>query len=270
MNWHRTLQLALFDIRWAVLRRKGLMYILPYFLFWYLVLKQFYEGAAYTIQTNGVLMLTSIGFDMETLNHLFIELPPSMSAFFIGAIYTTPFFILLAANDLFASDLGSGYFRFLITRCHRLEIFLARCLAVVLIILICTIISGVAAALIATFIEGYAVKVTIPYLLRIIGMLMFYSMPFIAIMAIVSAALNSPIGVILLASVGYTVLLICIYIAEAALDDPLIFFYLLPSGIRKDLISPDNTDVLVALASTPAYTLIFAWLAWTLFKRRNF
>jgi hypothetical protein len=270
MNWHRTLQITLFDLRWAIFRRKGLMFILPYCLFWYLILKQFYEGAANWIQSSEIMMLASTRFDIEMISHLFVELPPSMSAFFILALYMTPFFTMLAANDLFASDLGSGYFRFLVTRCHRVEIFLARCLSALLIITVCTIITATAAALIATFIEGYTVRVVTTYLLRIIPILLLYSTPYLACMAIVSAMLNSPIVVILLASAGYTVLLICISIADVAFDEPVIFSYLVPSGIKKDLISLDHADLLMAIAVTPAYTLIFAWLAWAIFKRRNF
>ena len=94
-------------------------------------------------------------------------------------------------------------------------------------------------------------------------------MPFIAGMAIISSLLNSAIATILLASVGYVILLLGLYIAEAAFDEPALFFYILPSGIKKDLISMDTASMYMALASIPAYTLIFAWMAWAIFKRRN-
>ena len=269
MNWHRILELTLFDLRWSLFRRKGLMYILPFSLFWYLVLKRFYEGAANWIQSSDFLMLAGTKFDLDVITHLFVELPPSMSAFFILAIYTTPFFTMLAANDLFATDLGSGFFRFIISRCHRVEIFLARYLSSLMVITACTIIAAVAAACIATFIEDYPVAITIGYLFKIIGILILYSMPFIAGMAIISSLLNSAIATILLASVGYVILLLGLYIAEAAFDEPALFFYILPSGIKKDLISMDTASMYMALASIPAYTLIFAWMAWAIFKRRN-
>ena len=270
MNWHRILELALFDLRWSIFRRKGLMYILPFVLFWYLVLKRFYDGAANWIQSSDFLMLASTRFDMELISHLFVELPPSMSAFFILALYMTPFFTMLAANDLFATDLGSGYFRFLITRCQRSEIFLARCLSSLMIIASCTVVCAAAAVLIATFIEGYSGTVTGGYFFKITSILILYSIPFIAGMALLSTMLNSAIAVMLLASAGYTLILIGIYIAEAAFDEPVMFFYLLPSGIKKDLISMHSTDLLIAVASTPAYALILAAIAWFLFKRRNF
>jgi len=270
MNWHRILELAVFDLRWSIFRRKGLMYILPFSLFWYVVLKRFYDGAANWIQSSDFLMLASTRFDMEIISHLFVELPPSMSAFFILALYTTPFFTMLAANDLFASDLGNGYFRFLITRCHRSEIFLARCLSSLLIIASCTLVCTAVAGLIATFIEGYPGTLTCGYFFKIISILIIYSIPFVAGMAVLSAMLNSAIAVMLLACAGYTLILIGIYIAEAAFDEPAMFFYLLPSGMKKDLISMHGTDMLIAVASTPAYALILACIAWFLFKRRNF
>ena len=269
MNWHRILELTLFDLRCSIFRRKGLMYILPFSLFWYLVLNRFYEGAANWIQSSDFLMLAGTKFDLDVITHLFVELPPSMSAFFILAIYTTPFFTMLAANDLFATDLGSGFFRFIISRCHRVEIFLARYLSSFLIIAICTIIAAVAAALIATFIEDYPIAITIGYLLKIISILILYSMPFIAGMAIISSMLNSAITAILLAAVGYVILLLGLYIAEAAFDEPALFFYLIPSGIKKDLISMDAASMYMALVSIPAYTLIYAWMAWTVFRRRT-
>lgn len=270
MNWHRILELTLFDLRWSLFRRKGLMYILPFSLFWYLVLKSAYEGAANNwYQTNGVLILASIGFDMETLNRLFIELPPSMSALFVGAIYTTPFFIMLAANDLFATDLGSGYFRLLISRCHRIEIFLARYLSGFLLTAFCTVITAVAATLIATFIEDYPVTTTMGYFLKVISLLILYSMPFIAVMAIISSSLNSAITAILLASVGYPILMLCLSIADAYFNKPELFLYLLPSSVKKDLISLETAGLFTALAAIPLYTVIFAWMGWAVFKRRS-
>ena len=269
MNWHRILELTLYDLRWSIFRRKGLMYVLPFSLFWYLVLKRFYDGAANWIQSSDFLMLASTRFDMEIVSHLFVELPPSMSAFFILAIYTTPFFTMLAANDLYASDMGTGYFRFLITRCQRSEIFLARCLGSLMIITFCTLVCGITALLIAIFIEGYPGTTAVGYLLKIISILMLYSIPFIAGMAVLSPMLNSAITVMLVACVSYTVTLIGLYIASAAFDEPVMFFYLLPSGIKKDLISMHNTDLLIAIASTPVYTLILALIAWSIFKRRN-
>lgn len=270
MNIHRILELALFDLRWSLLRRKGLMFILPFALFWYLVLKRFYEGAANWIQSSDFLMLASTRFDMDIVNHLFVELPPSMSAFFILAIYTTPFFTMLAANDMFASDLGSGYFRFLITRCRRSEIFLARCLGSLLLIAFCLLVSGVAAMLIATFVEAYPATVTVSYFLKISAILVLYAIPYITAMAVLSTLMNSAIAVMLLACVGYTITLIGIYSAKAAFNEPVIFFYLLPSGIKKDLLSMNSADLLMAIASIPAYALIFGSIAWSLFKRRSF
>jgi hypothetical protein len=98
---------------------------------------------------------------------------------------------------------------------------------------------------------------------------MLYSIPFIAGMAVLSAMLNSAIAVMLVACVSYTVTLIGLYIASTAFDEPVMFFYLLPSGIKKDLVSMHNTDLFMAIASTPLYTLILALIAWFIFKRRN-
>ena len=61
-----------------------------------------------------------------------------------------------------------------------------------------------------------------------------------------------------------------ISIANAYVNDSGIFSYLLPSGLKTDLIAVDTHDLTLALACLPAYCLIFGILAWLRFKSRNF
>lgn len=270
MNWQRIWLMVVYDLRWTVFRRKGLVFLLPFTVFWYLVLRRFYQGIASWIQSSGILDIASAHYDAQTIETMFVTHSPSMSAFFIIAVYTTPFFALLAANDMFAADLGRGYFRFLITRCHRLEIFLARYLASFILTSVAILAVGLIATLIAIYIEDYPLKQTLPYYIQICFILCLYMTPFLALMAIISTIVDSAIAALLLGVASYTAILITIAIASAAYPDVQLFVYLLPSGMKNDLFSHNTTSLAITLLTLPAYTFLFAVLAWTVFRRRNF
>jgi len=270
MNWRRISELAFYDLRFSVFSRKGLLFLFPFFVFWYLVLKKFYDGVAALIQSSEALMIASTKFDIDILTNLFIDHPPSLSSFFILAVYSTPLFAMLIANDMYATDLGSGYFRYLISRTQRIEIFLARYLSTFILIACSLVIVGIASSVISVQLEGYAVDNVLIYFIQIIMILFLYICPYIAFMAIISALMNSAIAALCVSMVSYISILIFIFIANATFEDTNLFFYLLPSGMKIDLIVIDYIATPLALASLPAYTFAYGYIAWTIFTRRNF
>jgi len=269
MNMHRLGELVYYEIKISLLKRKGLLFLLPFFFFWYLVLSNFYDGSAASwIQSNEILMLLSVKFDMNIVSSLFLDNPPSLSVFYLFSLYTMPFFALLVANDMFASDLGNGYFRFLISRCHRLELFLARYLSTFLLTAISFALVGIVATAISIFTEGYEISPVIFYYAKILSILMLYIAPYLAFMAFISAQVNSAIAAIFLGMVSYTSILISIYIANAAFDTSA-FIYLLPSSLKQDLLSTDIQTLIIAISTLPAYFVILASLAWLRFSKRS-
>ncbi|MFQ5658856.1 MAG: hypothetical protein ACE5GZ_00410 [Gammaproteobacteria bacterium] len=246
------------------------MFIVPFCLFWYLLLKRFYDGIAAWMQSSEILIFASNWFDLDLLTRLFIDHPPTLSTFLLIALYTAPFFAALAANDMYASDISNGYFRFLISRSRRIEIFLARFLSTFLLTALLLAIAGIAAMLISIYIEAAPLGQALLYTIQIILVVILYSTPYLACMAIVSTMAHSAIAALLLGMVGYVAILVCIFIANHTLTDTNLFAYLLPSGIRPDLVSNDPMARSMALASLPAYTFIFGFLAWAIFRKRNF
>lgn len=245
------------------------MFILPFGLFWYFVVKRFAEGNGDLIQSSLIAMLLATGHDVELVTYLFSK-PSELSSFLVLALYFTPLFALLAGNDMYASDLGQGFFRFLITRCQRLELFLARFLSIFLLASVLTCLAGLALALSLSANGEYSFAEIYPYLFWILLTLIVYMASFLAYMAIISCLMSSAIATLLVAMVSYTCLLIGISIANAYVNDSGIFSYLLPSGLKTDLIAVDTHDLTLALACLPAYCLIFGILAWLRFKSRNF
>lgn len=270
MSFERIIQLILFDLRWSVFKRKGLMFLLPFSLIWYFVIKNIINDQSDILQTSMIAMLLGTGYEMSLVSYLYTK-PAELSSFLILSIYFTPMFALLAGNDLYASDIGRGYFRLLITRCQRLEIFIARFLSVLIAVSISIIVVGLATVVTIMINSSYEMMELLPYLLWILTILIFYIAPFIAYMAIISSLFNSAISTILVGMVSYTVLIIAIPITNAYLDaDGGIFSYLLPSGLKADLIAIDTYDLYTALAVMPVYTIIFLYIAWLRFRNRNF
>ena len=270
MNWRRIALITVFDLRCSVLRLKGLIFLLPFFLFWYLLLREFYDGIATRLQSSEVLMLLSAKFDMDLIARLLVDHPPSLSAFFIFGLYSTPFFAVLAANDSFASDLGNGYFRFLTARCQRIEIFLGRYLSTITLLAAALSVVAVAAGLISIFIEGYAFSHVLLYAIQITSVLILYTAPHLAYMTIISSMFNSAIAALFLGMLAYISIVFSIFILNILFSETNSFAYLLPSSVKASLIGDDGFAFAVAITSLPAYTLIFAWLGWGIFRKRNF
>lgn len=269
MFWRHLTQLTLYDLRCAIFRLKGLLFLLPFFFFWYLVLGGLQDGIASWLQSKEGLFLTSILYDMDVAITLFSDHPPTLSAFFIIALYTTPFFAMLAANDMFAADISSGYFRFLISRCRRFEIFLARCLAAFIPAALSLFLVGLVAAVLSVSVDQYPVAEVGSYFLEVITVLLLYLCPYLAYMAILSAWTNSTIGALFLGMFGYAAIVFAIFIANSIYDADHRFSYLLPSGVKGYLLGSDTLLAAIALAALPLYTLIFAGLSWLIFRRRR-
>jgi len=270
MNWRRISELTLFDLCYSVFRLKGLLFLFPFCIFWYLVHKAFYDVIVTRFPLNEMLASLSIVFDIEIITNLINEHPISLSAYFILALYTTPFFALLAANNMFASDLGDGYFRYLVTRTQRIEIFLARYLSSFVLMAVPLIITGLIAAVISVLTEGYVIKEVLLYFIQIILILFIYTAPHLAYMAIISASVNSAIAALLLGMVSYVSIVVCIFIANAFYPESKLFSYLLPSGSKHGLFELDLFELSISLTSLVAYTIVFACIAWTILRRRNF
>jgi ABC-type transport system involved in multi-copper enzyme maturation permease subunit len=268
MNLRRITELVIFDLRWSLLKRKGLMFLLPFSLLWYSVIKSIIDGKTELLQSSLVAMLLGTGHEIELISYLFTK-PAEMSSLLILALYSTPMFALLAANDLYASDIGRGYFRLLITRVRRSEIFIARYLSVYLLVSVSITLVGVIAVVTLSMNSDYELMDMVSYLGWILLILLLYMAPFLAYMAIISSYFNSAISSLLMGIVSYTVLIIVLPIANFYMDANDAFSYLIPGKLKPDLMAIGTYDLYYALAALPAYTIIYLCIAWLFFSKRN-
>lgn len=270
MNWRRIGVILRFDLRHGALNARGLVFLVPFLLFWYFIIHSFNQDVSSWLSEREGIMLLGTLFDPAAAAALFIDHPPLLSVFFLLALSTAPVFAMLAAFDQFSSDIGSGYFRLLSTRCRRMELFAARYLAALSLLITAHAAIGAMALWVSIYQDGYEFAVTFAYLGQILLTILIYLCPFVAYMALVSALTRSAMASLVLGMVGYVVLLGAVWLGNVILPGTSYFNYLLPSALKYQLFGADVTESIAAIAGLPLYTLAYGWAAWTVFRSRNF
>ena len=88
------------------------MFVLPYFLFWYLMFDNFLLLAVEWLQsTEGIIFVSWASQDENLASELFIDRSASLSIYLLISITLAPLFILLAANNQYSSDMTSIFLR---------------------------------------------------------------------------------------------------------------------------------------------------------------
>jgi len=268
MNQRRTGIILLFDLRYSLTGLKGLLFLVPYFLFWIWFLTKLDQSASMWMQIQGFVLFTAL-FEYETAMELFVTHPPAMSIFLIVNLMCMPLFVLFAGYDQFSSDLGSGFFRLFNSRASRLEIFIGRYLSSIAVLSLAFIGAGIIISVISvTQVEEPDLSIFY-YFIEIEIKLLLYSAALLSFMSIISALTKSPIGAIFLGGVTYCSLLVVIFITGNFIDGGTIFAYLLPNIFKSDLINLNLSAVTPALMSLVAYMIVYAYLAWLIFSRRS-
>ncbi len=220
------------------------------------------------LQSQEGIMITSAIYGTDGALNLFIDHPPSVSLFYLITLSTIPLFVVLAAYDQFSTDFGSGFFRFLITRCRRMEIFLARFLsAFSLIAGAFLIVTGICAGL-SIKNDGYPAIDVLFYASQVYFILLLYALPFVAYMSVISSMVSSTLAALFLGMFGYAVIWF-LNLFTIFTEQKDIFSYLLASSLKKSLIELDTSNFFTALAILPIYVLIYAAIAFRIFNRRN-
>ena len=266
MNWHKLTTLLLFDLRHSVFAIKGLVFLIPFFLFWFVFLYTLKDGAAYWLSSNEGMLLATWLFDFDVANSLFLQHSPTLSLYLVLAITMMPFFVMLGAHDQLASDSARGPIRFLLTRCTRYEIYLSRFLSSLVLIGLAMSIVTLVAILIALKTDNNTLPEIVHYGILSGLTLIVYATPFVAFMSIISAFTSSALGSLLAAFSLYCVLLGIIFYYY--MDISFITF-LLPSATRTYLYSTDLQLFSIAICSLLLYTLVYSLIGWLLFRRRN-
>lgn len=286
MQFSRTLQIAIFDLKHNIFSTKGMFFLIPFSLFWFVMLYLFSRDSAQILDymslsngqnvpspeqltqfTNQVIHeAVSQKYGIATADSLFLDKPRLLSFTYICGLVTMPGFAFLAGHNQLASDTHRGAFRFLLSRCTRLEIFVGRFLSSwTLFALSWLIIFSICLTLLVkqSVIEYHT---DISFALLLFFGVTLYGTSFIAFASIISAKCRSGIGALLLCIIVYVMLLIIIAIGNNYL---IAFNYLSPNVLQEALFVAEYKQLGINALYLILYTLTFTSIAYYLFKQRN-
>lgn len=266
MNWQRVLLIALFDLRCSILKAKGLLFIVPFAFLWYLILGTVDQNVATWLHSREGLLVAATLYNADTARLLFVEHPPVLSIYLLVALGTAPFFVILGTHDQFSSDLGTGYFRFLSSRCGRSEIFLGRWLGALILLAGAYAVAAIIAGLLSLRYDDYATTDIGLYLVQVYITVFLYAAALLSWVSVASSLARSAVGALFIGMIGYTTMLLGVWIVDRLLDTGGVLRYLLPSAVKIDLLGLNPATASLAAASLPVYTLVYGALAWRIFK----
>jgi ABC-type transport system involved in multi-copper enzyme maturation permease subunit len=262
-------------LRYTLSSARGLLFLLFFVLFWSWVFSKLVGGFAERLGTMQGSLFVSWLFDSKVAQ-LFQQRPPTLAAYLVVATTLTPLFAMLASCDQTASDLGTRRIRFLIPRVGRSEIFFARLVGAATLVIIAQLLAGLAATVIAIIVHGRELSGSeigtagiMAYGAQVTAFLIVYSLPIVALMSLVSAAMAS-VGLALLVGLGgYAILGVALGLMPLEGVPATIVSFLVPSGLKPYLLQPELGPALAACAGALGYVALYVFLGWQVFRRRD-
>ena len=258
------------DLYYSFKSTRGVLFLVFFGVIWSYILYNLSGGNARLMMSPEGGMALSWMFDAKVAQSLSVDHAPTLAAYFLIAISTVPMFVLFAASDQTANDIGSKYLRFLTPRCNRIEIFISRFIGAVLLVAFAYIVLTAIAALVAMVADKNSFGLILRDTPLVVISLIIYSIPFVALMSLCSVIVGSA-G--LSALVGISIyLILSIIIALFHWKTPNvaeIIAYLLPNGTKSLILQLKWSTMLTALISVPIYVFAYGFLGWTIFKKRD-
>jgi len=265
------------DIARSLQGPHGQLFLIFFALFWLWILWQASGGVAQSLgktsdQLDEVWLLSWVfsklfDGDQQTL---FVNHPATLSFYYVLAISTMPLFALLAASNQTASDIGSKYLRFLIPRCTRMEIYLARFIGSSLLVNVAYLAITLIAMVLSNAIDPNAsIASVLIYGLQITLSIFFYSLPFIAIMALCSASLGSASLSALTGTSVYSIVALSVTFAGYRWPEAEFAAYLIPSVSKSLHFSLAFGDLMAAGFIATVFVIVFTAFGWRVFSKRD-
>ena len=270
MNWRNIALLLRFDLLYSLMRLRAWVFLIPFGLFWfitfyYLVGDEDLIGKFTSSETEGLMKI----YGYDTVVNLFINHPISISLPHMLLVITTPFFVVLASYGQFCQDMRVGFYRFLTTRCRRIEIFLGQFLSAIFLITLAFLAVSIISATLSMQNDGFPAAAVIPYAMQTYFAALLYALPYVALMALLSAFFNSQIAVLFF-GMGFCGVVYLFFIYSVLTQGVSLVAFSLPIGLFRDLFKLETTEYFTALAILPVYFIAYCTLAISVFDRRNF
>ena len=204
------------------------------------------------------------------LRSLFGNHSPLLSIFFWLALVGTPWIVMLVASDQTASELSRKHIRFILPRVTRRSLFLARLVSSWISWLVISSCSLFLVGLVLMqFGDGESRDSDFLLVLRMVGVLAIYGIPFISMMAFINTFVPNAFLSYLLATGAWSIFWVLGAVGSWISDGFTFFSYLMPIVVKYPLLSDDPQRFLLGLAGVAGYSLVFVFLGNLIFSRRD-
>jgi ABC-type transport system involved in multi-copper enzyme maturation permease subunit len=203
-------------------------------------------------------------------DHLLDDHPALLSAILMILLWGWPFVTILGAFNLFSGDIQSRGLRYHLMRADRSSIFLGRVAgmavsqSVVLLVLVLTIVLYMGGKL-----PFYGWGALLTWGLQGCVMLIVLSLPYIALSAWISAAIDSPVVSLTAVSMVVGGVPLMALLGRNQWEPMENILYLLPWGTQVHLQHYSLANVLGAMAACLAYAALFLYLGHRHFTKRD-
>ncbi|MFC3193798.1 hypothetical protein ACFODZ_06055 [Marinicella sediminis] len=258
------------DLYYAFHSTRGLLFLVFFGVFWLWMFSKLAGGSAQWLANPEGSFVIGWLFDPQVARSLFTDRSATLSAYFLLAVSTVPFFVLFAASDQTANDIGTKYLRFLTPRCNRLEIYVARFLGAVILISLAYCAVTLVAVIMASVVDDVNLAGLLVDAMLVVLSLITYALPFIALMSLCSVVVGSA-GLSALVGISvYVVVLVIVAVVGIRMPDVAdVLAYLLPNATKGLIMQLQWSTWLQALVLIPVYVLAYGFMGWRIFKGRD-
>jgi len=192
-------------------------------------------------------------------------------SFGILSLLTTHFFVIIMTSDQTASEIGNRYFRYLVTRCGRTEIFMGRLLSALTISLAAIALTGIAAFGADCYLNGTTSFDSVLFVIKTCFWVFLFCLPFVCLCSMISAWSGS-VATSMLCSMSLAFLLPKVFnVIELkwkkveGIKDIREYF---PGNFTHSVLldNANASNVIVPLV----YSAVFVWIGCSIFRRREF
>jgi ABC-type transport system involved in multi-copper enzyme maturation permease subunit len=192
-------------------------------------------------------------------------------SFGILSLLTTHFFVIIMTSDQTASEIGNRYFRYLVTRCGRTEIFMGRLLSALTISLAAIALTGIAAFGADCYLNGTTSFDSVLFVINTCFWVFLFCLPFVCLCSMISAWSGS-VATSMLCSMSLAFLLPKVFnVIELkwkkveGIKDIREYF---PGNFTHSVLldNANASNVIVPLV----YSAVFVWIGCSIFGRREF
>lgn len=192
-------------------------------------------------------------------------------SFGILSLLTTHYFVIIMTSDQTASEIGNRYFRYLVTRCGRTEIFVGRLLSALTISFAAIALTGIAAFGADCYLNGKTSFDSVLFVINTCFWVFLFCLPFVSLCSMISAWSGS-VATSMLCSMSLAFLLPKVFnVIELkwkeveGIKDIRDYF---PGNFNHSVLL-DNANAINVIVPL-VYAAAFAWIGCSIFKRREF